>query len=89
MSSLTFNALPEVINFGDGLTVSRESAVEAAGYVIRAQRLITGDSVGEIGDSLDLALYRLIDMLGGDHERFARLADDLLAAAIEEGLDDG
>ena len=86
MSFLT--ELPEVIDLGDGFTVSREAAVEAAGYVIRAQRLITGESVGEIGDSLDLALYRLIDMLGGDHEKLGRLADDLLAAAIEEGLDD-
>ena len=32
----------------------------------------------------DLALYRLIDMLGGDHETLAELADELLSAAIEE-----
>jgi hypothetical protein len=36
-----------------------------------------------------LALYRLIDLLGGDHETFAELADELLSAAIEETAANG
>ena len=63
-----------------GLTISRPDLVAAAGHVLAAQELITGDSYS----TPDLALYRLIDMLGGDHETLAELADELLSAAIEE-----
>jgi hypothetical protein len=63
-----------------GLTLSRSDLIAAAGHVLASQRLITGDS----DSTLDLALYRLIDMLGGDHETFGELADELLSAAIEE-----
>ena len=63
-----------------GLTVSRSDLIAAARHVLAAQKLITGDS----DSTLDLALYRLIDLLGGDHETFAELADELLSAAIED-----
>jgi hypothetical protein len=60
-----------------GVTVSRSDLVAAAGHVLSAQRLITGDSVS----TPDLALYRLIDMLGGDHnETLGKLANELLDA---------
>ena len=63
-----------------GVTLSRADAIAAAGHVLAAQELITGDS----DSTPDSALYRLIDMLGGDHETLAELADELLSAAIEE-----
>ena len=68
-----------------GLTISRPDLVAAAGHVLAPQELITGDSYS----TPDLALYRLIDMLGGDHETLAELADELLSAAIEETAANG
>ena len=61
-----------------GVTLSRADAIALAGHVLSAQRLITGDS----DSTPDLALYRLIDMLGGGghNETLAELANELLDA---------
>ena len=83
MSSLVYENLPEVIDLGDGRTISKADAMKAAGHVLTAQCLVTG--ADDDFTHLDLALYRLIDMFGGDHEKFARVADELLCAAIEMG----
>jgi hypothetical protein len=83
MSCLVYENLPEVIDLGGGLTISKADAVKVAGHILTAQCLVTGAGADFI--HLDLALYRLIDMFGGDYEAFGGIADELLTAAIEMG----
>jgi hypothetical protein len=77
-----------IVAAGIPWTRSRADLVAAAGHVLAAQKLITWDA----DETIDLAMDRLIDMLDCAisrkphrlRETLLELADELLAAAIEE-----
>ena len=76
------NSFPQRITLG-GRDIARTDAVAVAAHVLSAQKLITGPTTGEIGDTLDLALDRLVGLIGADTPANRELADELLAVAIE------
>lgn len=71
--------LPEILDVGDGASITRQQGLAAAALVIRATEAVLEEQpLSELG--LDIATDNLAHVLGGPE--WAEHADDLIEASI-------